>query len=115
MSRASSVPLSSTNFRAVLSRLSISTNALDSSWSEFVKDVVNCARLLFSATNCWSFWCNALTNTASALVVAKRSPRPSFSAATASDSARKVVLICWPLPLRLSARDSTKSPSGPFG
>ena len=115
MSVASTVPLSSMNLRAVLRSTSISLTAVASSWSELFSDVVKVARSLLSATNCLSLWCSALTNVARLLVTAKKSPRPSFNAATASPNARNVELICLPLPLSPSASDSTKSPSGPFG
>ena len=39
-------------------------------------------------------------------MIAKKSPRPSFSAVNASDRLFSVSLICLPLPARLSANDS---------
>ncbi|COW31619.1 Uncharacterised protein [Mycobacterium tuberculosis] len=48
-------------------------------------------------------------------MIATKSPRPSFSAVNACDKLFSVSLSCLPLPARLSAADSIRSPNGPFG
>ncbi|CAG7406453.1 hypothetical protein PICSAR71_04588 [Mycobacterium avium subsp. paratuberculosis] len=77
--------------------------------------MVKSARFWLSATNCWSSWCSALTNSARLRTTAKKSPRPSFSAVNARDRLVSVVLNCLPLPASPSANDSMTSPNGPLG
>nr|CRL79646.1 hypothetical protein CPGR_02841 [Mycolicibacter nonchromogenicus] len=77
--------------------------------------LVNLARSRFSATNCWSLWSSALTNSARLRTTAKKSPRPLFRAVNASDRLSNAVLISWPLPASPSANDSMASPIGPLG
>ena len=115
MSCVSTPRFLSKNGRRVASRLSNRCSALARSWSDPVNLSVNWARFVFSATNCWSSLCRALTNSARLCTTAKKSPRPSFNAVNARDRLSSVVLICLPLPASPSAKASMTSPKGPLG
>ena len=98
MSWISTSPFLSTKPRVVVSSWLRSRSAFETSLLVLVNLSVKLARSLFSATNCWSLWYSALTNSARLRTTPKKSPRPLFSAVSASARLLSVWLICWPLP-----------------